>query len=155
MFREASGNLPAVSAIAAVATIPAASTASATPAAIPAAPPASAAAVASAAPAATAAFGLRTRFVDHQVPAAEILTIEIGNRAIRFFIVGNFDEGETPRLTREAIANQVDCRRTDTNLTQPFLQLLFGCREWEITDVKLLHLRDSFCPEPNHDCGAH
>jgi hypothetical protein len=147
--------LPAVSAITAVATITSAPATTAAPATIATTPAAATAAIAAAAAATTTALGLRTRFVDHQVPAPEILTIEIGHRAIRFFIVRNFNEGETPRLTREAIANQIDRGRTDANLTQPFLQLLFGCREREITDVKLLHLRDSFCPEPYHDCGAH
>ncbi|HTA60785.1 MAG TPA: hypothetical protein VK805_21710 [Candidatus Baltobacteraceae bacterium] len=48
---------------------------------------------------------MRTRFIDYQVPATEILTVEIGDRAIRFFIVRNFDEGKTPRLAREPIPN--------------------------------------------------
>jgi hypothetical protein len=84
---------------------------------------------------------LRTRFVHYQVPATKILTIEVGNRAIRFFIVSYFDEGEPPRLSRESIPNQVDRGRVHANLSEPFLQLFFGCREWKITDVKLLHLR--------------
>jgi hypothetical protein len=51
---------------------------------------------------------LRARFVDNQVPAAKILTVETGNRTIRVFIAADFDEGETARLSREAIANQTD-----------------------------------------------
>jgi hypothetical protein len=38
---------------------------------------------------------LGTCFVDYQVPAAEILTIKVGNRAIRIFIACDFDEGKT------------------------------------------------------------
>src|SRR5579862_5306293 len=135
--------LPAVAAISAIASIAAASTTSAAATTIATAPSATtASAIASAAATtATAAFGLRTRFVHYQVPATKILTIEVGNRAIRFFIVGNFDEGESPRLSRESIPNQVDCGRVHANLSEPFLQLFFGCREWKITDVKLLHLR--------------
>jgi hypothetical protein len=83
---------------------------------------------------------LRTRFIHYQVPATEILTVEIGDRAIRFFIIGNFDEGKTPRLAREPIPNQIDCGRVDPYLSEPLLQLFFRCRKREITDVKLLHL---------------
>ena len=83
---------------------------------------------------------MRTRFIDYQVPATEILAVEIGDRTIRFFIIRNFDEGKTPRLAREPIPNQIDCGRVDPYLSEPLLQLLFRCREREITDVKLLHL---------------
>jgi hypothetical protein len=98
------GNLPAV---AAVTTIAAAPATAATSAAISSAASATTAATAitSAPTAATRPLGLRTRFVDYQVPATEILTVEIGDRAIRFFIVRNFDEGKTPRLAREPIPN--------------------------------------------------
>jgi hypothetical protein len=133
--------LPAVAAVATVAAISAAPAASASSAAIPAASAPASTAVAATSSAATAALGLRTRFVDHQVPAAEILTIEIGNRAIRVFIAGDLDERKTPRLARKPVANQIDCRRGDAHLSQPFLQLFFSCGKGEITDVKLLHLR--------------
>jgi hypothetical protein len=136
------GNLPAVAAVTTVAAITAASapatTASATISAT--APAATTAAIASAPTAATGALGLRTRFIDYQVPATKILTVEIGDRAIRFFIIGNFDEGKTPRLAREPIPNQIDCGRVYAHLSEPLLQLLFRCGEREITDVKLLHL---------------
>src|SRR5258705_10373292 len=98
------------------------------------------AAIASTPTAATRALGLRTRFIDYQVPATEILTVEIGDRAIRFFIIRNFDEGKTPRLAREPIPNQIDCGRVYAYLSEPLLQLLFRCREREIPDVKLFHL---------------
>src|ERR1700758_4247016 len=141
------GNLPAVAAVTTVAAItaaPAATTASATVAAtaatttapaMPAPPPAPA--IASTPTAATRALGLRTRFIDYQVPATEILTVEIGDRAIRLFIICDFDEGKTPRLAREPIPNQIDCGRVYAYLSEPLLQLLFRCREREITDVKL------------------
>ena len=135
------GILPAVAAVTTVAAITAAPATTATSAAI--APTASAtttAAITSAPTATTRPLGLRTRFVDYQVPATEILTVEIGDRAIRFFIIGNFDEGKTPRLAREPIPNQIDCGRVDPYLSEPLLQLFFRCREREITDVKLLHL---------------
>src|SRR6266478_1129415 len=97
------GNLPAVAAVNTVAAITAAPAATATAAPTPA--------IASAPTAATRPLGLRTRFIDYQVPATEILTVEIGDRAIRFFIISNFDEGKTPRLAREPIPNQIDCGR--------------------------------------------
>ena len=134
--------LPAVAAVTTVAAISAASattTASATIAATASAA-ATTAAITSAPTAATRALGLRTRFIDYQVPATEILTVEIGDRAIRFFIIRNFDEGKTPRLAREPIPNQIDCGRVDPYLSEPLLQLFFRCRKREIADVKLLHL---------------
>jgi hypothetical protein len=100
------GNLPAVAAVTTVPAITASSaatTASATIAATAAA--ATTAAIASAPTAATRPLGLRARLIDYQVPATEILTVEIGDRAIRFFIIGNLDEGKTPRLAREPIPN--------------------------------------------------
>ncbi|HEV2101243.1 MAG TPA: hypothetical protein VGR58_00560 [Candidatus Acidoferrum sp.] len=100
------GKLPAVAAVSTVAAISAAPATAATPAAIPAtASPATTAAIASAPTAAARTLGLRTRFIDYQVPATEILTVEIGDRAIGFFIIRNFDEGKTPRLAREPIPN--------------------------------------------------
>jgi len=135
------GNLPAVAAVSTVAAISAAPATATTPAAIPAtASAATTAAITSAPTAAARTLGLGTRFIDYQVPATEILTVEIGDRAICFFIIRDFDEGKTPRLAREPIPNQVDCGRVDPYLSEPLLQLLFRCREREITDVKLLHL---------------
>jgi hypothetical protein len=97
--------LPAVPAIAAVSTISTTATA-ATPATIAATATAVTATTTGAATtAATRSFGLRPCFVHHHVPAPEVLTVERGNRAIRFFIVGNFDERETARLPGETIAN--------------------------------------------------
>jgi hypothetical protein len=83
---------------------------------------------------------LRARFVHHEIPAPEILTVQGSDSAIRFFIIVNFDESEAARLTREPIANQTDCRGVNTDLTKPFLELLFRRVERKITDVKLLHL---------------
>jgi hypothetical protein len=134
------GNLPAVAAVTTVAAITAASATTTASAAIAATASAATPAIASAPTAATRALGLRTRFIDYQVPATEILTVEIGDRAIRFFIIRYFDEGKTPRLAREPIPNQIDCGRVYAYLSEPLLQLLFRCREREITDVKLLHL---------------
>jgi hypothetical protein len=136
-------SLPAIAAVAAISTVAAisAAPASTAPAAVSAAPASPTAAVAAASAATSSALGLRTRFIYHQVPAAKILAIEIGNRPIRFFIVRDFDERKPARLSRETIPNQIDRGRVHTYLSKPFLQLFLGCREREITDVKLLHLR--------------
>ena len=72
----------------------------ATVAAISAAPPAVAAsatatsAAAITAPPAAAAFRLRTRFVDHQVSAPEVLAVQRINRPVRVFVTVDFDERE-------------------------------------------------------------
>jgi hypothetical protein len=38
---------------------------------------------------------LRTGFIDDQIAAAEVLPVHGIDRAIGFFVVGNFDESET------------------------------------------------------------
>jgi hypothetical protein len=136
--------LPAIAAVASVSTIAAAATAAAATAAVTTA----SAAITTTATTAARAFRLRARFIHNKVPAAKILTVEAGDGAIRVFIVADFDEGESARLARETVANQADGRGADSQLAKPFLQLLFACIERKIADVKLLHLRNSFCPEP-------
>jgi hypothetical protein len=158
-IRKQRKTLPAIPAVATTTTIAAtaaASTTTATSSAITTPATASATtAVATASSAATGALGLWARFVDHQVPASKVLAVQRGHRAICFFIIGDFDEGEPTRLAGETVANETDGGRIHSNLTKPFLQLLFGSVEREVTYVELLHLADSFCPEPKHDCGAH
>jgi len=56
---------------------------------------AAAAEATTAAPTAAAALLLRTSFVDHQIAPTEVLAVKGIDRAIGFFIVGNFDESET------------------------------------------------------------
>jgi hypothetical protein len=51
---------------------------------------------------------LWARFLYHQIPATKILTVQGGHCLIRFLIVGDFDEGESTRLPREAVTNQTD-----------------------------------------------
>jgi len=101
--------LPAIAAVTAVAAIPAATTAAATTTIATATTTTPAAAVATAPTTASRTFCLRAGFVDNEVAAAKILAVKTIDSAIGFFIVGNFDEGETAGLTREAIANQADC----------------------------------------------
>ena len=96
--------LPAVAAVSTIAAIPTATTA-----ASPSTVAASATAIATATTTAAGTFRLRPRFVDDEVPAPEALTVQGRDRTIRLFIIGDFDESETTRLTREPIANQTDC----------------------------------------------
>gem|GEM_PF-4580137 len=84
---------------------------------------------------------LRAGFIDDQITAAEILPVHGIDRAIGFFVIGNFDEGETARLAREPITNEVDCRGINTSLREKIVQGIFRCGKWKITNVKLLHLR--------------
>jgi hypothetical protein len=87
---------------------------------------------------------LRTCFVHYQIAATKILTVQRVDRAVGFFVVGNFDERETTRLARETITNQVDCGRVDTRLREKFMQRIFRGRKRKIPNVKLLHLRTPF-----------
>ncbi len=131
----------------AIATVPAITTAVAATAPAPAATITTPAAATTSAPVttppttATGAFSLRTRFVNNQVPASKILTIETRDSAIGVFIVGDLDEGEATRLSRKTISNETDCGGIHTNLSKPFLQLFFRSVERKITHVKLLHQR--------------
>jgi len=100
-FSIRKANLPAISAVAAIApatTTPAAMTT--TVAAAAAAEPASAATTAT-------TFRLGTRFIDNEIPPAEILSVQRINRAVRFFVIPNFDEGKTTRLSRKTVSNQI------------------------------------------------
>jgi hypothetical protein len=80
-----------------------------------------AAAEASSASAAPAGF-LRTCFIDHQVAPAEVLPVHRIDRAIRFFVVCNFYECESTRLTREPVADEIDCRGIDASLCEKIMQ---------------------------------
>jgi len=99
-YLEESNCLPAVAAIAAVTTaaaittIAAAATTTATPTTT-ATMPATAAAETTAAATATATLLLRTSFIHHQITSTEILAVQRVDRAIGFFVVVDFDEGET------------------------------------------------------------
>ena len=84
---------------------------------------------------------LRTGFIDDQIAAAKVLPVHGIDRTIGFFVVGNLDEGETARLARETITNEIDCRGINTSLREKIVQGIFRCGKWKITNVKLLHLR--------------
>jgi hypothetical protein len=135
--------LPAVAAIATVAAIPAAPASVTTPPAatttVAATPGTTTAAVPAAAPAA-GALGLRARFVHHEVSTAEILTVHGIDCAVCVFVVVDFDEGETAGLPSETIANEIDTRRSYTDLRKPLVELIFRGRKRKIPDVELLHL---------------
>ncbi len=64
-------------------------------------------------------FARRTRLVyDHASPH-EVVAIESLNRAAGIVVAIDFDESESARLTREAVAHQSDIRRRDTHLRKP------------------------------------
>jgi len=150
--------LPAITAVAAVATI----TATAPIATVAAAAtPSTTAAMSTAttaeatAPATTAAaLLLRTRFINHQIAATEVLTVQRIHRAVGFFIVGNFDESKTAGLSRETITNQIDCGRVDTRLREKFMKRILRGGKRKIPNVKLLHLRTPFARNRDACRGA-
>jgi hypothetical protein len=145
--------LPAVAAIAAISTTtisasPAATAAMTTASATAAATPATITA-ASATAAAAAAFRLGPGLIHHEVAPAEILPVQRIHRAICVFVAIHFYEREASRLSRKTVTNEIDAGRGNTDLREPLLKLIFRSGERKIPNVELLHLPDSFCPEPN------
>jgi hypothetical protein len=134
-FQIRTACLPAIPTVAAITAAPA------TVAAPPAATATSSAAV-PAAPATTTAatLCLGTCFIHHEVPPAEILTVQGVHGAIRVFVIGHFNEGEAARLSRKPIANQIDARGSYTDLRKPLVELLFRRGKRKITNIELLHL---------------
>jgi hypothetical protein len=132
-----SASLPAIAAVAAISPAPA-STATTIPAAPTSSAPASTAAIT--APAATAALCLGTRFIYNEVPSAKILAIQRIDGAVRVFVVGDLDEGETARLPRKTIADEIHSRGSHTDLRKPLVQLILRRGKRKIPDIKLLHL---------------
>jgi hypothetical protein len=135
--------LPAIATVTAISAAPA--TASVAPAATPTAATAMAAASSaiSAAPASTTAataLCLGTCFIHHEVSPAEILTVQGVHRAVRIFVVGHFNEGESARLPRKTVANQIDAGGSYTDLRKPLVELLFRRGKRKISDIELLHL---------------
>jgi hypothetical protein len=134
------GELPAVAAISTVATISA--IASTTTAAASTTVTAAAATTTSAettASSTAATLLLRTSFVDNEITAAEVLAVHGIDGAIRFLVVGDFDESKTARLTCETIANEIDCRGIDASLRKKVVQRILRCGKRKIANVKLLH----------------
>jgi hypothetical protein len=152
--------LPAISAIATVSaaistTIAAASTAAAS-ATTTTAMAATAAAVAAATTSATtaAALCLRPRFVHHQVASPEVLSVHRVDRAIRFFVICNFNESESARLPGKTVANQIHCRRIYTALREKFVQAILRRGKRKITNIELLHLPTPSARNPLASRGA-
>jgi len=145
-FRPIGRNpLPAIAAVAAIPPPP------------PATPPAVAAAptITTTTPtAATAAFCLRPCFIHHQVPPTEILAVQGIDRPVRIFVVGEFNESKTARLSREAVSDEIDARGSNANLREPFVELIFRRGKRKITDVELLHLSTPSVRNPSASRGA-
>jgi hypothetical protein len=155
------GSLPAVSAVAAITTT--ISTASAT--ATVSAPAAAATPVATTSAAittattaasttATTAFGLRPRFVDHQVASAKILAVQRVDRAVGIVVIAQFNECKPTRLARETIPNQIDTRGSYTDLREILVKLIFRRGKRKIPDIELLHLPAPSARNPVASRGA-
>jgi len=86
-----------------------------------------------------AALRLRPRFIHPQVAPAEVLPVHRINRAIRFFVISDFDEGETARLPGKTVVNQIHCRRIYTGLREKFVQAILRRGKRKITNIELLH----------------
>lgn len=64
---------------------------------------------------AATAFPLRTRFIHHQRPPHEILSVQSLDRFFRFAVVSNFRKSESARLPGKTILQQTECIGTHTN----------------------------------------
>jgi hypothetical protein len=128
--------LPAIAAVSAIAAAPATAAMAATPTTAATAP---AAVTTTTAPAATA-LCLGTRFIHHQVSPAKILPVQRIDRTVRIFVAVDLHEGETARLARETVTNQIDPRGRYPHLRKPLLKLFLRRRKRKITDIELLHL---------------
>jgi hypothetical protein len=136
-----SATVTATAAATATATTTAASSSSATTAATTAAAPATIATATTAVTAAATAtaFRLRLGFVNHQIASAKILTIQAVDGFLCVFVGGNFHESEAARLPGEAVTDQRDRRRSDSNLREPFVELVFCGGKRKVTNIELLH----------------
>jgi hypothetical protein len=103
---------------------------------------------------AAAALCLGTRFIHNEVSPAKILAVQGVDGAVRVFVIGNFDEGETARLPRETITNQIDAGGGDTDLRKPLVELIFRRGKRKITDIELLHLLTPSARNPLASRGA-
>lgn len=109
----------------------------------------------SAAPTTSAtAFGLRPCFVHNQVPSTEVLTVQGIHRAVRFFVICDFDECESAGLSRKTVTDQIYCRGIDACLREIFVQGVFRGRKRKIAYIELLHLRTPSARNPDASRGA-
>jgi hypothetical protein len=151
------GSLPTITTVAAAAAIPTtiAATSTATPAPAATAVTSTTTAAVAPAPAPTAApFRLWPRFIYHQIPAAKILSVQGIDRALRVFVIRNFDERESARLSRKPVTDQVHTRGSNTDLRKPFVELIFRRGKRKIPDIKLLHLLTPSARNPSASRGA-
>jgi hypothetical protein len=136
-------HLPAIAAVTTITTT--ATTATAPPTAASVAAPA--AAITAAAPAwpptptAASTFSLGPCFVHYQVAPAKVLAVKGVHGAVSIFVIIHFHEREPARLPGEPVPNQIDARRSYTDLREPLVELIFCSRKRKVTDIELLHLR--------------
>jgi hypothetical protein len=139
----------------ATATTTTSSSSAATTAATTAAAPATIATATTAVTAAAAtAFRLRLGFVHDQIASAKILTIQAVDGFLGVFVDGNFHESEAARLPGEAVTDKRDRRRSDSNLREPFVELVFCGGKRKVTNIELLHLRTPSVWNRRASCGG-
>jgi hypothetical protein len=103
---------------------------------------------------AAAAFGLGTCFVHHKIAPSKILAVQGIDGAVCFFVIGNFNEGKAAGLTRETVANQINCGGIYTGLREVFVQAIFRRGKRKITNIELLHLPTPSARNPLTSRGA-
>jgi hypothetical protein len=91
-------------------------------------------ATAAAAPEATAA-GLGARFIDGEVPAAEVLVVQHADRLLRFLVGRHLDEREPAGTAGGHVAHHAD-RVHGAGAGEQALKILLGDAVGKVADVK-------------------
>src|SRR5688572_1464216 len=97
---------------------------------------ATAATRAEAAATATAARRHRARLVNRQAAPAVLVLVQFVDGALRAFRIAHLDEGESTRLPRRAVANEIDGAHRAHGFEQR-LEIGLGSLIGKVTDVKL------------------
>jgi hypothetical protein len=69
-------------------------------------------------------------FIDYHIAAHEILAVEGLDYAGRFFVVIDFNEAETTRLSSFVVLDYAHSRSRCTRLCEPIAYILFRSLEW-------------------------
>ena len=72
----------------------------------------------------------RAGFIDYHIAAHEILAVEGLDNAGRFFIVIDFNEAETTRLSSFLVLDYAHSRSCCARLCEPIAYVLFRSLEW-------------------------
>lgn len=114
-----------------------------TPITIPAATPSSASASSTESPASASASATptacrRSRLVNDDLAAHEVLAVESLNGALGLLVVIYLDEPEPAWLTRKTVAHQGHVRHGDSRLREKTAELLFRSLKRQVAHVKFL-----------------